>query len=367
MVRRSMRRAAILALFLLGCGDATGLLVEVSSDDLAVGTDVDTLRFVATGASGRMVDQTFPIEGGWPQSLTILPSEGAGGEVSVTVLALSGGTFVAQRAVRASFVDGETVGVRVLLSGACRGVSCPLGVDCQLGRCVGTPPTQDAGPGGVDAGPGGVDAGPGGVDAGPGGVDAGPGEMDAGPGGMDAGTDGGVDAGVDAGPGVPPLLYFTEYLEGSSNDKALELVNEGLTDVDLSRCELLRYSNGSTSPFTITLTGTLARDDYFVICHSSISDATACDQTTASISHNGNDAYELVCDGTIQDSFGRVGEDPVSGAWEGGGLSTAESTLQRSCAIAVGDTISDDAFDPSTEWTGAPLSLAGLGSRFECP
>jgi len=365
MVSASMRRAAILSLLLLGCGDATGLLVEVTSDDLAVGADVDSLRFVATTASGTMVDRTFPISGDWPQSLTILPSDGANGEVTVTVYAIRAGTFVAQRAVRASFVNGETVGVRVLLSADCRGVSCPLGVDCQLGRCVGVPPTQDAGPGGVDAGPGMVDAGPGGVDAGPGAMDAGPGGVDAGR--RDAGTDAGSDAGSDAGMLVPPLLYFTEYLEGTSFDKALEIVNEGLTDVDLSRCELRRYSNGSTMAFSIALTGTLARNDYFVICHSSISDPSRCDQMTASISHNGNDAYELLCDGSLQDSFGRVGEDPMSGAWEGGGLSTAESTLQRRCAIASGDTVSVDAFDPSTEWMGGTLSVATLGSRAECP
>ncbi|MCA9607544.1 MAG: lamin tail domain-containing protein, partial [Myxococcales bacterium] len=179
------------------------------------------------------------------------------------------------------------------------------------------------------------------------------------------------DAGTDAGPPVPPLLYFTEYVEGTSNDKALEFINAGLTDVNLSGCELRRYANGGLSPLPIPLVGTVAMGDVFVICHSAISVATACDQSISTISHNGNDAYELVCFGTVLDSFGRVGEDPGS-AWTGGGLSTLDYVLTRQCSIASGDPISTDAFDPSTEWTGTPYttpaaSLAGLGNRSECP
>ena len=42
-------------------------------------------------------------------------------------------------------------------------------------------------------------------------------------------------------------LFISEYVEGWSNNKAIELYNPTDADIDLSQYIIVRYSNGSTS------------------------------------------------------------------------------------------------------------------------
>ena len=65
-------------------------------------------------------------------------------------------------------------------------------------------------------------------------------------------------------------LFFSEYIEGSSNNKALEIYNGTGADVSLSGYSVAQYFNGSaTAGLTIPLSGTLAAGDVYVIAHSS--------------------------------------------------------------------------------------------------
>ncbi|MCZ7679451.1 MAG: lamin tail domain-containing protein [Sandaracinaceae bacterium] len=209
--------------------------------------------------------------------------------------------------------------------------ACASGRTSRTGAWAGTrastgAPTRAATQGGEDGGP--SDAG----------RDAG---RDA---GTDAGRDAGRDAGSDAGTPGPPSLLFSEYVEGSSSNKALEIANLGASPVDLSRCSVRRFANGTSSPTPIALSGTLAAGDVFVVCHGSLEGAaTLCDATTATLSHNGNDAYDLFCDGATLDTFGQIGVDPGT-AWTGGGLSTFDYVLRRRCTVTAGDANGSDAF-----------------------
>jgi len=350
---------ASLALGLLaGCADETSLLIEVTSPDLLVPDDVDALRFQVTGESGAMVDETFAIQGAWPHSLAVTPRASSTEAATITVTALKAGATVVERRVNASFMPGVQRRIDVVLTGSCVGVSCGAGETCMDGRCV--PDAVDAGvDGGLD---GGVDRPDTGVrDSG---IDTGV---------PDSGLpDGGLpDTGLPDSGLAPPQLLFTEYVEGTGNDKALELQNLDSAPFDLARCQLQRYTNGGTTFTTISLSGTLAPGALHVVCNTSISVSTACDQTTGSLNHNGDDTLTLHCDGgaTPVDSFGRIGEDPGD-AWEGGGLSSQDYVLTRACA-ATGDTDPSDPFDPSASWTGrryvSSADLAGLGTRAECP
>ncbi|HHH31737.1 MAG TPA: hypothetical protein ENK57_25770 [Polyangiaceae bacterium] len=354
----------------LGCNDATSVLVEVTSPDLAVPADIDALRFRVSSGAGHTTDQTFPISSDWPHSLALLPAPDDNTMLTVEVQGIKSGAVVVRRVLRTAFVSGQQRILTVSLSRACLGVMCPDGVDCVAGRCTAVP-MDDAGvdAGGLDAGA--VDAG-GAMDAGPG--DAGPGDAgtDA---GSDAGFDAAFDAGVDGGPPAAIPLILSEYIEGSGNNKALEIYNRGTVSFDLSRCEIRRYSNGSTSAVPIPLTGTVAASGTFVICNSSIAVTTACDMTTGALNHNGDDALALHCDSgaTPIDSFGTIG--PPAMDWTGGGLSSRDYVLTRLCSVGSGDTNPNDAFDPSSEWTGrmwdgsmtAAANLSGLGNRSECP
>lgn len=168
------------------------------------------------------------------------------------------------------------------------------------------------------------------------------------------------------------MLLFSEYIEGTSNNKALEIVNAGHGPADLSRCSLRLYSNSATSPtFDYTMTGTLAAGSAYVICNPSIVvGAGRCDAMTGGVNHNGNDSYDLQCDGAVVDSFGQTGT--MVSEWTGGGLGTVDFVLRRRCSVSAGDPNVTDAFDPSTQWMGMAYvdptaSHSGLGSRAECP
>ncbi|MFT4522715.1 MAG: putative extracellular nuclease, partial [Bacteroidia bacterium] len=65
-------------------------------------------------------------------------------------------------------------------------------------------------------------------------------------------------------------LYISEYIEGSSSNKAVELYNPTDQPINLSDYAVLLFGNGATSPNQSLLpTGTIAPYDVFVIANSS--------------------------------------------------------------------------------------------------
>src|SRR5688500_4715362 len=134
-------------------------------------------------------------------------------------------------------------------------------------------------------------------------------------------------------------VIISEYVEGASNDKAIELYNSGPSSVDLASggYVLSVFFNGNTSAATtIALAGTVPAGGVFVYAHSGASPAilAQADQTSAAALWNGDDAIELSADGSVVDSFGQVGVDPGT-QWPGGG---ENDTLRRKAAFCAGDT-----------------------------
>ncbi len=160
-------------------------------------------------------------------------------------------------------------------------------------------------------------------------------------------------------------LYFSEYVEGTSNNKALEIYNGTGAGVDLSAYQVRYYFNGSASAgTTINLSGTLADGDVFVLAHASAEAAilTVANQTSAASWYNGDDAIALVKSGVNVDVIGQIGFDPGS-EWGSGDASTADNTLRRLLSVTGGDGNGGDAFVPSAEWAGFPTNtFSGLGA-----
>jgi hypothetical protein len=165
-------------------------------------------------------------------------------------------------------------------------------------------------------------------------------------------------------------LFFSEYIEGSSNNKAIEIWNDSTTARDLTGCSVRIYTNGNTTAgTTLNLTATVAAGDVFVICNSGaslFSDAPGgvCDIDSGVTNFNGNDALELVCGTATLDVIGQIGADPGT-AWTGGSpeTSTINQTLRRRCSVTGGDANGADAFDPSIQWsTFAIDTVADLGT-----
>lgn len=149
-------------------------------------------------------------------------------------------------------------------------------------------------------------------------------------------------------------LYFSEYIEGSSNNKALEIYNSSASAINLSGYKVEMYFNGSNSAgLNINLTGSIPANGVFVLAHGS-ANATIlakANQTNSSGWFNGDDAIVLKNGNTILDSIGQVGVDPGT-EWGTGFTSTADNTLRRKTSIASGDTNISNAFDPASEWDG---------------
>src|SRR5688572_2835011 len=89
-------------------------------------------------------------------------------------------------------------------------------------------------------------------------------------------------------------LIISEYVEGSSFNKAIEIYNGTGAEVDLSTYVLELYSNGSATPSQdIELSGTLADGDILVLAHPSADQAildVADVLDGAVINFNGDDA-----------------------------------------------------------------------------
>ncbi|ORE89351.1 endonuclease/exonuclease/phosphatase [Oceanococcus atlanticus] len=164
-------------------------------------------------------------------------------------------------------------------------------------------------------------------------------------------------------------LYFSEYIEGSSNNKALEIFNPGPAAVDLTEYVVQTFHNGNADLLNPTaefdLSGSIAAGDVFVLAHSSADAAILAEADLASgaFTVNGDDAIVLFKAGAAIDAFGRVGEDPGS-AWSNNGVSTANATLRRLATVSSGDPLFDDAFDPSLQWAAhAQDTFDGLGNH----
>ncbi|MBI1782204.1 MAG: lamin tail domain-containing protein, partial [Sphingobacteriales bacterium] len=177
---------------------------------------------------------------------------------------------------------------------------------------------------------------------------------------------------------TPTDLIISEYLEGSGNSKVIEIYNGTNTTVDLSTGQyaLKIYANGNASATsTINLTGTIAAGGTYVVANSGSSSSilNVANQTSGSLSFNGNDAVALTkgAAGSFVDIFGRIGNDPGT-AWTGsGGYTTVAQTLRRKSTITTGITTSPTGTGPSafttltSEWDLIGLDITtGLGSHY---
>jgi uncharacterized protein len=163
-------------------------------------------------------------------------------------------------------------------------------------------------------------------------------------------------------------LFFSEYIEGTSNNKALEIFNGTGSPVNLTTglYSVAMYFNGSSSPgTTVNLNGTVQPNDVFVLAHSSALEEirAQADQTSSASWYNGNDAVALMKGATVVDVIGQIGLDPGT-EWGTGLTSTADNTLRRKSTIFAGDPNAADTFDPAAEWDGfATNNFEGLGAH----
>lgn len=148
-----------------------------------------------------------------------------------------------------------------------------------------------------------------------------------------------------SGTGTATDLLFSEYIEGSGNNKALEIANNTGSSVSLSAYTIKKQTNGAGSWSTgLALSGTLATGSKFVIVNSSISSScfstsSANISTTATeLTFNGNDAVGLFKNGVLID---------IIGTFSGGTANFAiDVTLRRKSTVTSPSTT----FNLSSQW-----------------
>ena len=215
-------------------------------------------------------------------------------------------------------------------------------------------------------------------------------------------------------------IFISEYVEGWSNNKALEIYNPTSAPIDLSQYFVARYSNGATTATVanaVQLSGTVAAYDVYVAVldkrdpngvgqEAPIWDSLQARgdgfyspvyNTSNAFYWNGNDAVMLakgtlptdptvlinaanVPNFAIIDVFAKIGENPANatgssagndGAWSTqfpyssglGGLLTKEHSLLRKAAIKKGVTANPSFFDPLLEWDSIPAVIVRLDAN----
>ncbi|QZK90712.1 endonuclease [Flavobacterium sp. CHNK8] len=154
-------------------------------------------------------------------------------------------------------------------------------------------------------------------------------------------------------------LLFSEYIEGSSNNKALEISNATGTSVNLSIYSIKRQTNGAGAWSTgLTLSGTLVNGAKYTIVNSLM--ASSCYATSSAnlstsateMTFNGNDAVGLFKNGVLID---------IIGTFNGGTANfSIDETIRRKTTVTAPSTT----FNKATQWDVFALdTCSNLGSK----
>ena len=178
-------------------------------------------------------------------------------------------------------------------------------------------------------------------------------------------------------------VFISQYVEGSGNNKGIELYNPTSESIDLNSYELQRWANGEgTATDVLQLEGVIEPHATHVLVNGQTEDidlgggaiSPACDPELQAFADqlgnaypdplyfNGDDALVLVKNGTtVVDIFGKPGEDPGL-AWtddesncfidagDGAELLTSNHTLRRRPHVLQGVTVPPVCFDALSEW-----------------
>ena len=178
----------------------------------------------------------------------------------------------------------------------------------------------------------------------------------------------GMSLGMHSAWGQCSDLFFSEYIEGSSSNKALEIYNPTGSAISLSDYVIYRFNNGSSTATDSLFPGgsvsSIGAYDVYVIGNSSADPAILAESdTTHSMTfYNGDDAIVLIkiSTGDTLDIIGVVGVDPGS-SWTVGTGATRDFTLVRMAGVDAGTT---DWTVGETQWNVEPQNTYSfLGSH----
>ncbi len=150
-------------------------------------------------------------------------------------------------------------------------------------------------------------------------------------------------------------LFFSEYAEGSSNNKYVEIYNPSSRTVNLNNYQIKGTNNGTAwgdnGERELALGGNLAANSVYIICTDAADPAIIAKADLAlpyesPVHYNGNDAIAIFgIDGSgnftvIMDVIGVQSSDPGPAGWNVAGVTgaTKDHTLVRKSSISKGNT-----------------------------
>lgn len=145
-------------------------------------------------------------------------------------------------------------------------------------------------------------------------------------------------------------LTISAYVEGSNDNKYLEIYNGTGAARNLSGYSVRLYNNGSATPVgNIALSGTLAADDYYLIANNDANlPGLTPDITSGTLNFNGNDAVALYNGTTNIDVFGQIGFNPGDDGWASDTCTTKDHTwvkINNSTSCIYGNFLGDSDFN----------------------
>ncbi len=162
-------------------------------------------------------------------------------------------------------------------------------------------------------------------------------------------------------------LFFSEYLEGTSNNKALEIYNPTSSAVNLAGYIIYRSNNGSpVYQDSLFLSGTIPAGGVYVVGNpSAVAAILAVSDTLHTVTFfNGDDVLHLRHNGILLDVIGELGVDPGTN-WPVGSGATSEFTLVRMASIQQGNT---NWTINATEWDVYPQNeMTHIGNHTMTP
>ena len=198
------------------------------------------------------------------------------------------------------------------------------------------------------------------------------------------GSDDSSDTGNGGSDNQTVNLFFSEYAEGSSNNKYVEIYNPSSTTVNLNNYQIKGTNNGTAwgdnGERELVLGGTLDANSVYIICTDAadptiIAKANLALPYESPVHYNGNDAIAIFgTDGSgnftvLMDVIGVQSSDPGPAGWNVAGVTgaTKDHTLVRKSSISKGNTNWENSAGTSasdSEWEVKDIDdWTSLGTR----